>query len=439
MQQDKPQAFILTGAFWVVCRNPLYLTELADRGIKILVITAAIWREQALACMDEEGHPAASIDDIAFVDGELNIEGSFTAGTICAARRWLDDYTIVGVHSVGETLVEPTGLLADALGLPSPGLRATRACRSKYLQRWYMPDLSPWSVVVPAAERDAFDWSVVRYPCVVKPASRHSSSGVVTVNDAAELSEQVRTYPPHEIILVEQKIIGQEYSVESLVQNGKPVFASATRKETTDSYANTFVELAHAVPCEQPDATATLLAANQQMLDLLGFENGIAHSEWRIDESGRAYLMEVAARTPGDGLMALYQLATGSTVEPEIIRVALGEPASYPEPRRYTRQVYPEHTPGLLTDVTVDWPGAEISWVGEKGLWPDLEAGAADAPPTLRAVLVLKDRDTRLGELGSSDDRAVAFFIDARTPDELDALEKQVRAAITIHTTPTAE
>lgn len=435
MQQEKPQAFILTGAFWVVCRNPLYLTELADRGITILVITAAMWREQARACMAEAGHPAASIDDIAFVEGELNIEGSFTAGTIAAARRWQRDYTIVGVHSVGETLVEPTGLLADALGLPSPGLRATRACRSKYLQRWYLPEFSPPSVVIPSAERDSYDWSSVEFPCVVKPASRHSSSGVATVNDEAELRKQVATYPEYEIILVERKVVGQEYSVESLVQDGKLVFASATRKQTTDTYANTFVELVHAVPCEPSGPNDTLLAANQRMLELLGFDNGIAHSEWRIDAGGTPYLMEVAARTPGDGLMALYQLATGAAVEPEIIRVALGEPASYPQPRRYARQVYLEHTPGVLTDVTVDWPDAELSWVGEKGLWPEIAPGPMDAPPTLRAVMVLKDRNAELGELGSSDDRAVTFFIDARTADELDELERRVRDAITIHTT----
>ncbi len=53
-----------------------------------------------------------------------------------------------------------------------------------------------------------------------------------------------------------------------------------------------------------------------------------------------------------------------------------------------------------------------------------------DAPPTLRAVLVLKDRDARLGPLESSEDRAVTFLIDAPTPEQLDALEERVRAAV---------
>ncbi len=61
-------------------------------------------------------------------------------GVIEHAERWRRSYDIVGVYAVGETLVEPTGLVADYFGLPfPPGLRAARACRNKYLQRWYLP------------------------------------------------------------------------------------------------------------------------------------------------------------------------------------------------------------------------------------------------------------------------------------------------------------
>jgi ATP-grasp domain-containing protein len=430
----KPPAFILTGAFWVICRNPLYLSSLLDRGIKVLVITATAWREHAAAAMAQPGHPAAAIEEIAFVTGDSSMEGSFTAGAVAAARRWADSYSIVGIHPVGETFVEPTGLLADALGLRSPGLRATRVCRTKYLQRWYMPELSPASVVVPATERAAFDpHSVASFPCVLKPANRHSSSGVVTVLDTDELESRLKEYPSFETLLVEQKVEGQEYSVESLVQDGKIIFASATSKQGTDSHASTFVELVHTVPCEPSGPHEVLHAANRRMLELLAFENGIAHSEWRVDAAGRAYLMEVASRTPGDGLMALYRLATGSPMEPEIIRITLGEHAAYPETRRYARQVYLEHTPGKLKDVIVDWPGEVTpAWIGEKGLWPSIEPGPADDAPALRAVLVLKDRDDDLTELTNSDDRAVTILIDAATPEELDVLEQQARDAVRI-------
>ncbi|MFE3637042.1 ATP-grasp domain-containing protein [Streptomyces sp. NPDC059168] len=434
--EARPDAFVIAGSLLVVCRAPQYLSELSRRGLKILLITPRAWQEEALRAAADPGHPAAAVDAFAFVEGDVSRDNSYLPGVVSAVHRWRETYRIVGAYAVGETQVEPTGLLADALGVRGPGLRATRVCRSKYLQRWYLPEFGPDSLTVPPEDRAGVDADTVSYPVVVKPAGRHSSSGVVCVEGPDDLRARLAAYPAHETVLVEEKVTGQEYSVESLVQDGRILFASVTRKDTTDSHARTFVELSHTVPCGRPDHDGALLDANARMLAALDFQDGIAHAEWRVDADRRPYLMEVAARTPGDGLSVLYELATGAPLEPEIIRIALGEPAHYPAPVRVARQVYLEHTPGVLHDVTVDGFGVTPAWVGEGGLWPRVEPGAADDPPTLRAVLVHQDRGARLGELLSSDDRAVSFFIDAPTVAALDALEAEVREAVTLHTAP---
>jgi biotin carboxylase len=434
--RERPNAFLLAGSFLVVCRSPAYLQELTRRGLKILLITPAAGREEALAQAADPDHPAAAIDDFAFLDGDPGRENSYLPAAVAAARRWRERYRIVGACAVGETQVEPTGLLADALGLPTPGLRATRACRSKYLQRWYLPEFSPAAAIVPAGQRDGVDADNLPYPVVLKPAGRHSSSGVATVADPVELRAALADCPAHETLLIEDRVAGQEYSVESLVQDGRTVFASVTRKDTTDTHAATFVELSHTVPGDRPDHRETLLEANRRMLAALAFRDGVSHAEWRVTADGRPVLMEVAARPPGDGLCVLYELATGASLERQIIRIALGEPAAYPAPVRVARQVYLEHTRGVLADVTVDGFDVTPAWVGERGLWPRLRPGAADDPPTLRAVLVHQDRGARLGELRSSEDRAVSFLIDAATVAELDELEAEVRAAVTVHTVP---
>jgi len=432
----KPRAFILSGAFFVVGRNPLFIRELARQDLKILFITPARYRDQALACTADAAHPASLIDDIAFVEGALDKEGSFTAGVVSRALLWRDRYDISGIYAIGETLVEPTGVLADGLGLPGPGARATRVCRSKYLQRWYLRELSPPSAVVPPEDRDSPDLGTVTFPAVVKPAARTSSSGVVSILGPEELRPQLATYPGHETVLIETKVSGPEFSVESLVQNGRTIFASVTSKETTESHVRTFVELSHTVPSAREDTRETLLAANQRLLDRLAFENGTTHSEWRVDGDGRAVLMEVACRTPGDGLLTLYSLATGEPLEPQILRVALGQPASYPAPRRHARQVYLDHQEGRLDDVTLDWPGVEPRWVGARGSWPEIGPAAAGDPPALREVLVLKDRGQDLRCLTESDDRAVTFLIDAPSAAELDDLEQRVRRALNVRIAP---
>lgn len=431
-----PRAFILTGALSIICRDPIYIDDLRKRDLKVLVLTSSGSREYAEAHCDDSAHPASAIDEVAFVDGSVESEGSFLPGVIEHAGRWREQYDVVGIYAVGETLVEPTGLVADYFDLPFPGLRAARACRSKYLQRWYLPDLSPASVLIPPGARESVDDGRVRFPAVVKPATRHSSLGVQMVHDRAELAAQLDDYPAQETILVEQKITGQEYSVESLIQDGKTVYASVTRKETTDVDSQYFVEMAHTVPAPRDKEWDAVRRANDAMLDRLGVENGITHAEWRVDEQGEAHLMEVAARTPGDGIMVLYRLATGQRMEPEILRIALGEAANYPAARRYARQVYVEHRPGILNDVEVDWPGVEARWVNDGNPWPDIPALPADDPPALRAVLVYEARGTELGPIRSSDDRAVSFFIDAPTIAELDEIEERVRRAVTIHTAP---
>ena len=354
----KPRAFILTGALSIICRDPIYIEDLRGRDLKVLVITPADFHRYAETHCDDPAHPASAIDEVAFVDGSVESEGSFLPGVIEHAGRWREQYDVVGIYAVGETLVEPTGLVADYFDLPFPGLRASRACRSKYLQRWYLPDLSPASVLIPPGARGSVDDGQIRFPAVVKPATRHSSQGVQTVHDRDELAAQLHDYPAQETILVEQKITGQEYSVENLIQDGKSLFASVTRKETTDVESLYFVEMAHTVPAPRDEATDAVQRANDAMLDRLGVENGITHAEWRLDERGEARLMEVAARTPGDGIMVLYRLATGRRMEPEILRIALGEAADYPAARRYARQVYVGHRPGILDDVLIDWPGS---------------------------------------------------------------------------------
>ncbi|SDE02851.1 ATP-grasp domain-containing protein [Glycomyces harbinensis] len=428
---DRPRAFILTGAFWVICRSPRYLTELARRDLSILVVTPEGFRDRAEAVRAQEDGPASLIHDVAYVSGSLDMEASFNSGVVAAVAAWRERYRIEGAYAVGETLVEPTGIIADALGLPFPGLRATRVCRSKYLQRWYLHRHSPASLIVPPSERDGLDPGALDYPAVLKPATRHSSSGVVSADEPADIARELAAYPDHETLLIEQKVTGPEYSVETLSQGGRRVFASVTAKTTNDTRSRAFVELSHTVGGADP-ANGALLDANADVLDRLGFEDGITHSEWRLDPTGTPRLMEIAARTPGDGLLPLYELATGRPLEDQIIRIALGEPAEYPRPRRVARQVYLEHPHGVLEDVRLDWPGVTASWIGETDLWPRTAPGAADDPPTLRAVFVHREKGATLGPLHSSDDRAVAFLIDAPDTDGLDEIEARVRSAIDI-------
>lgn len=430
---SKPQAFILLGGFRVITRNWAYLTELARRGLTILAITSQDWREEAERAIRAADGPASRIQEIAYVDGDVRVEGSFTSGTMTALHRWLDRYQIRGVFAAGEMLVEQTGLIADALNLPGPGLRASRVCRSKYLQRLYLPEWSPRYELIAAGRHAEPLPQGLSWPRVLKPAGRRSSSGVVLLQDEQAYRGQLSNYRQEETLLLEEQVSGTEYSVESLVQAGEAIFESVTSKKTTEHDQRYFVELEHTVPADAAlEPVAELLATNRAILERLDFRDGIVHTELRSTADGSIRLMEIAARTPGDGILPLYQLATGHPMEPAILRLALGEPVRYPVPARVARQVYVEHPPGVLRSVSIDRDDVELSWVQEGGYWPALTSGQPGDPPALRAVVVLKRVGERLQPLRESGDRSLTFLIDADHCSQLDDLAAEVRAGLHI-------
>jgi hypothetical protein len=428
----RPEAFVLLGGLRVIVRNWLYLTELHRHGLKILVVTSQQWREETAERTSDSSGPGSLIHEAAFVEGSVTVEGSFTAEVVTVVRKWTARYTIVGVFAVGEMLVEQAGIVADALGLASPGLRATRVCRSKYLQRFYLPEWAPRTAIIPPGDRRQPGIGDVQFPAVLKPAGRRSSSGVREVRSRRDLLAHLDEYGESETLLIEEYVTGQEYSVEALVQDGRILFESVTRKATNESSTDRFVELGHSVPDPPGPDHGALLTAGRDIVARLGFADGVVHSELRLTATGTVVMMEVAARTPGDGILPLYHLATGVPMEVEIIRIALGEPAAYPAPRRFARQVYLEHDHGRLEDVVLRWPGMEPAWVDQDKPWPQLTPGQPADPGALRGVLVSQPRGAQLGPLRESDDRTVSFLIDAASPEELDAVEKRVRRSIDV-------
>ncbi|MBT0768286.1 ATP-grasp domain-containing protein [Kineosporia sp. J2-2] len=425
------RAVVFLTGFGVLGRNHDYITDTRRRGLVPLLVTPESFRESVAAARAHPGHVVHRIEEIRFVTGRLDSPESFTGEVAAVVSAWERDYEFVGVCAVGEVLVEQAGLVADRYGLPGPGLRASRVCRSKVLQRWYLPQYAPGHQVVPPGARAVARLDGLRYPVVVKPVSRHSSSGVVEVADPAACRELLAGYPAHETLLVEERVSGPEFSVEALVQNGEVVFASATAKRTTESTGGGFTELGHSLPYHG-EHEKVLISATHDLLQALDFRDGMAHAEWRVaHDDGRPVLMEVAARTPGDALLLLYRLATGRSMEEAVLRISLGEPADYPLPRRSARQVYVEHPAGaVLRDVTYDGPADEPVrqpvWLADAGgQWPQLPAASG-----LRAVFVLVGRGTTLRAIGSSDDRAVTFVVDGADEAELDAHEAAVTAGL---------
>jgi biotin carboxylase len=423
-----PPALVLLGGF-AVAWNQRFLHAAHARGLAVLLVDApgphvdrllANWRNS------EQPLPAG-----------FGLAGAAELATIVdLVAGWSDRYDLRGVCCLREEYVEPAAVVADLLGLPSPGQRAARVCRNKYLQRQYLAAFGPASTPVPPAGRDAAVAAASHFPLVVKPVGRLASSGVRLVTDRTALRDCLGDYAADETLLFEERVPGPEFSVESLSCQGEVRYLGITQKRTTEEDSEFFVELGHTSPPSQlpPADRASLARVHAAVLQRLGFHTGMAHAEYRITPAGRPVLIEIAARPPGDSILALHWLATGAPLEDAIVGLCVGERVSHPAPRRFARQAYLPHRPGTFAGLRLD------RRLGLTPIWFDpgqlqamvVEAAAADDPPAVRCVVALKDRGTPLGPLRESGDRVATIVLDAASPAELDDLEACCRTQIAV-------
>ena len=425
-----PPALILLGGN-LVAWNQRFLHAARARGLAVLLVDAPATRVDALVDdrdPDDPGDPLAGVAEVGLLaSGDV-------AAIVDRCCDWAQHYDVRGVCSLREDYVAAAAAVADVLGLPAPGLRAARVCRNKHLQRRYLAAWSPRSALVSCDRRTEAAEQWTTFPAIVKPVGRSASSGVRRVADAAELSHCLAEYPEGETLLVEERVVGQEYSVESLSRRGELLRAAITEKRTTERGSAFFVEMAHTTPPPWMgvEQRAALLDAHAGVLERLAFDTGIAHGEYRLTADGRAVLMEVAARPPGDSIMALHWLASGVPLEDALVALAVGESPAYPAARRFARQVYLDHEPGVLADLSVDPQlGIAPAWFRADEVRAQVHAcGNPASPAAVRCVVGLKPAGTVLAPLRESADRAAMFVVDAPTPDALERIEARCRDAI---------
>ncbi|MFE9853319.1 acetyl-CoA carboxylase biotin carboxylase subunit family protein [Streptomyces sp. NPDC005576] len=428
---DRPRPTVIVITDLIVLAKHLRLFGAAEqRGLTPLFVfgpeTAA---EELARHRGDPEHPLSGLPD----EDVRHVTDTSVETLLNGVTSWLRDRSVRAVLNVGEVFVESAGALAQTLGLPGPGTHAASVCRNKVLQRLAAPGLAPrWTLLAPGADAPAGDWNV--YPAVLKPASRMSSSGVRAVHGPDAVPPLLPDYGPGELLLLEERITGREFSVETLVRDGAALWTGITAKDTNESGTSFFTETGHTSPA--PDLTPaqeeSLLGANAEFLRVVRFGSGMCHAEFRLTAEGRVVLMEAAARPPGDAITRLWRLATGMDVDAALLDLALGDEPYTAPPRRRARQVYLEHPRGLLADVTA--PDMPVHWVSDRGRWPDLPPLPRDAPSRGHAVLVSRHRGDLLGDLSDSGGRSVSVVLDGPLHEDLGDVAASASAGTTIHT-----
>jgi biotin carboxylase len=246
--------------------------------------------------------------------------------------------------------VDDQGSLAAAYGASRLGLRANdpssvALTRDKASMR---ARLGAAEVPQPAfvlASASASEHELVRLaetvglPCVVKPTSLSGSQGVIRADTPADLLAAVarsraiaagagatKAAP----LLLESFLPGPEVALEGILEEGElSVLAVFDKPDPLDGPF--FEETIYVTPSRLgAGELAAVEAAAQAATRALGLKEGPVHAELRVND-GRAFVIEVAARSIGGLCSRTLSFGTGMSLEYLILARALGRHVPAPQ------------------------------------------------------------------------------------------------------------
>ncbi|HEV2373483.1 MAG TPA: ATP-grasp domain-containing protein [Streptosporangiaceae bacterium] len=288
-----------------------------------------LWQAKALE-PKAAGHP--SFRGVVF--GRYQQDDEYTT---VVARPADIDAVVPGM----EYAVQAAAELAENWGLAGAGVSAAATFRDKLLLR---EATRAAGMTVPEFREvrglsDLTEFASGR-PCVLKPAARQASLGVLLLEPGADLAQAWQlsstAHEPHQLAdrpmtwryLAEERLVGPEYSTECLVRKGEPVFVNVTRKRTLPGTHP--VEVGHTVPGwpggdpHEPWSTAVA-----DLLAAVPFGTGILHAEWILTSAGPV-LVECGGRLPGDKIVDLIDHAWDTNLVELWVRLLAGDAPELP-------------------------------------------------------------------------------------------------------------
>lgn len=154
----------------------------------------------------------------------------------------------------------------------------------------------------------------IGYPLVLKPIAGAGSQTTYQIDSPEAMQNalgQVAPAPEREAIL-EEFIVGEEQSLETISIAGQPIWHSLTHYLPTplDAMRHPWIQWCVLLPREVDDARYDAIRqVGRRALDVLGMQTGLTHLEWFRRRDGSVAVSEVAARPPGAQIMTLISRA----------------------------------------------------------------------------------------------------------------------------------
>lgn len=186
-------------------------------------------------------------------------------------------------------------------------------------------------------------WNFVQevgFPICVKPVDGAAAQSTYRVESSRSLRELLSSRPATEQapLQLEEFLVGQEHSFETVTIDGKPVWHSWTRYEPTplDVMRNPWIQWRIVLPRETDDPNYDeIKKAGPEALACLGMGTGLTHMEWFRRSDGRIAIGEVGARPPGAQITTMMNRAHEMNMDMAWAELMVHNRFSPPPERKY--------------------------------------------------------------------------------------------------------
>lgn len=346
-----------------------FMRECKAQGARVLLLTAER--------LNDIPWPHECIDEVYYLpepDGVWVTEHVLNAISYVARTE-----NIERIVALDDYDLEIAGLLREHLQVSGIGVSVTRNFRDKLSMRNTALKAGldvPKFVQFVNVDKIKQLYTSTPFPFMIKPRSQASALGIHKVQNEAEvwrLYDELGDQRSHYVM--EQFLPGDVYHVDALTDNGKIVFASASK------YGRPPFDVSHgggifttSILKRSTKEEKEILAANKAVLEAMGLHFGASHTEFiRSHADGKFYFLETAARVGGANIVELVEAASGINLWREWAKIELlyGE-APYKLPKvtkeyaglliSLAKQEYPDT--GAYNDKEIVWRMNKKNHVG---------------------------------------------------------------------------
>ncbi|ELJ9300405.1 TPA: ATP-grasp domain-containing protein [Staphylococcus pseudintermedius] len=272
------------------------------------------------------------------LDEVIEIDTYDETAVVEAVIAYHQQHHLSGILTWSDKDVELVAQLNDRLQLPGIPVSHVKNARNKYLMRMafdQVPDISLDYENVRSEVDLRHAVARIGTPGILKPVGASGSKGIFKIESEECIEyvyetlrhatsperDKVYHYYPNDYIY-EGYLVGEEVSVEGVVQNGEVRIAGITDKAVTPEYSLEYIAI---FPSDKNAALQQEIKTKAtQAIQSLGIDHCAFHLEGRVTKDGFK-VIESAAR-PGGGFIASHLIpgASGHSYIEKILDVAVG-------------------------------------------------------------------------------------------------------------------